>query len=56
MLILLCNTTSHRPQGPAETGQLIFLCGGEPSVFESQAANLDAMGKVSEVQSKMHSC
>eukprot|EP01032_Pedospumella_encystans_P010741 gene10741-12529_t len=30
---------------PAETGTLIFLCGGDAEVFESQAAALDAMGK-----------
>eukprot|EP00428_Durinskia_dybowskii_P074938 CAMPEP_0170403746 /NCGR_PEP_ID=MMETSP0117_2-20130122/26264_1 /TAXON_ID=400756 /ORGANISM="Durinskia baltica, Strain CSIRO CS-38" /LENGTH=294 /DNA_ID=CAMNT_0010660719 /DNA_START=57 /DNA_END=941 /DNA_ORIENTATION=+ len=32
-------------KAPAETGTLIFLCGGEPEVYESQAACLDAMGK-----------
>jgi 3-hydroxyisobutyrate dehydrogenase-like beta-hydroxyacid dehydrogenase len=31
---------------PAETGTLIFLCGGDAAVFESQAAYLGAMGKV----------
>ena len=36
-------------QVPAETGTLIFLCGGDAEVFESQAAALDAMGKVTSV-------
>jgi len=30
---------------PAETGTLIFLCGGDSALFESQAPLLDAMGK-----------
>mmetsp|Transcript_22650 Transcript_22650/g.89900 ORF Transcript_22650/g.89900 Transcript_22650/m.89900 type:complete len:297 (-) Transcript_22650:129-1019(-) len=30
---------------PAELGQLIFLCGGDASVYEAVAAELDLMGK-----------
>jgi len=37
------------PQVPAETGTLIFLCGGDAEVYASQAAALDAMGKVRPV-------
>jgi glyoxylate/succinic semialdehyde reductase len=32
---------------PAEQGQLIFLCGGEQTVFENVKAGLDLMGKAS---------
>ena len=34
-------------KGPAETGTLIFLCGGDESVFERVKPGLDAMGKAS---------
>lgn len=32
-------------QVPAETGQLIFLCGGEEDIFQRVSPALDAMGK-----------
>eukprot|EP00600_Ochromonadales_sp_CCMP1393_P005745 CAMPEP_0174953870 /NCGR_PEP_ID=MMETSP0004_2-20121128/103_1 /TAXON_ID=420556 /ORGANISM="Ochromonas sp., Strain CCMP1393" /LENGTH=297 /DNA_ID=CAMNT_0016201609 /DNA_START=27 /DNA_END=920 /DNA_ORIENTATION=+ len=32
-------------KGPADTGTLIFLCGGDEELFASQATALDAMGK-----------
>ena len=33
-------------KGPAAQGQLIFLCGGDETLFKSCAADLDSMGKV----------
>lgn len=32
-------------KGPAEAGQLVFLCGGPEDLFQSLAPALDAMGK-----------
>ena len=34
-------------KGPAASGQLVFLCGGDQPLFESIATELDAMGKKS---------
>jgi len=34
-------------KGPAETGALVFLCGGNEELFTSVAADLGAMGKAS---------
>ena len=33
-------------QGPAATGQLIFLAAGDEQVFKAATTELDAMGKV----------
>ncbi len=35
----------HISQVPAETGQLIFLCGGSKAAFDLVSTYLDAMGK-----------
>lgn len=34
-------------QGPAATGQLVFLCGGDKDLFDKASKDLDLMGKVS---------
>lgn len=33
-------------QGPAATGQLVFLCGGDRDLFDKVSEDLDLMGKV----------
>lgn len=33
-------------QGPAATGQLVFLCGGDRDLFDKASKDLDLMGKV----------
>lgn len=35
-------------QGPAATGQLVFLCGGDRDLFDTVSEDLDLMGKVSK--------
>ena len=43
-------------KGPAETGTLIFLCGGDESVFERVKPGLDAMASTLIVRSAMKVC
>jgi hypothetical protein len=44
--IALLDRSLSLTQVPAETGALIFLCGGDQELYDSQATYLDAMGKV----------
>jgi hypothetical protein len=47
--IALLDRSLSLTQVPAETGALIFLCGGDQELYDSQATYLDAMGKVKAV-------
>lgn len=45
-LLFSCARAWLWQQGPAATGQLVFLCGGDKELFETAAKDLDLMGKV----------
>lgn len=38
-----------RHKGPAATGQLVFLCGGDRDLFDTVSEDLDLMGKVNTI-------